>query len=292
MKEPAPKASVSIYKTGSALTVRRRIYSGASKGGPGGPRENIRSFSRASRRRLLRKVAQLDRSVLPVFATLTYPLEYSPDPTEWKRHLNSVWAKRLRRQYPNAAYIWRLEFQRRGAPHFHLILYGATGSIEEFRQWLSLSWYETVQSGDEKHLRAGTNAKQTRSSAGTVGYMAKELGKTSQASLSDDYPDGVGRWWGVKFGGSLPWSPLEHKTISDADADRIIRLMRRHAKLRGREYHSLTVFANGPFWSERLEDILALGQEGAPSENPLASLVKAERRVRARRERGMRAAYQ
>ena len=259
------------------MTVKRTVYSGASKGGPGGPRGGIRAFSRASRRRLLRRVAQLDKRVLPVFATLTYPAAFPAEPEEWKRHLNSVWAKRLRRIYPEAGYLWRLEFQRRGAPHFHLILYGIGGPLSKFREWLSQSWYETVASGDEKHLRAGTNARQTRSSKGTMVYMAKEIGKTRQATLTDEYPDGIGRWWGVKHKESLPWSPLRHRTISDKTADRMMRLMRKIAELPGREYHSLTIFANGQFWADRLDEIIELyeGEGGAPV-RPLAQLRKVE----------------
>ena len=287
MQEPQPKAIVSVYDAGSTMTVKRPSYSGASKGGPGGPRGSIKAFSRASRRRLLRRVAKLDRDVLPVFATLTYPSAYPADPEEWKRHLNSIWAKRLRRVYPNAGYIWRLEFQRRGAPHFHLILYGIDGSLDVFRKWLSATWYDAVASGDEKHLRAGTNARQTRSSRGTMKYMAKEVGKTHQAKLSDDYPDGIGRWWGVKYKNALPWSGQTYRTIEDATADKLMRLMRHIAELRGREYHSLTIFTDGRFWKERLDDVIELfesGDDALPPRRPLASLQAAEDRIKAQEQ--------
>lgn len=271
--------TVSVYKTGSIIEVQRAKYSGTSKGGPGGIRNNISKFSRASRRRLLRKVARLDRNVLPLFLTMTYPSSYPDDPTEWKRHLNDVWAKRLKRKHPQAGYIWRLEFQKRGAPHFHLLVYGVDSEIEIFRRWLSESWYDVVASDDEKHLRAGTNARQTRSAHGAMVYLAKEIAKTKQADISDTFPDGVGRWWGVKFKDKLPWSEVEHISISDQDADRLIRLMRRHARLKSREYHKLSVFCDGALWSNRLEEILNLPIWREPPKRPLRRLAEVEERL-------------
>ena len=229
MKEPESAAIVSVYETGSSMSVKRSLYSGASKGGPGGIRGSIKAYSRASRRRLLRKVAQLDRGVSPLFVTLTYPNAYPSDPEEWKRHLNSVWAKKLRRRHPKSGFIWRLEFQQRGAPHFHLLLYGVEEALRDFQTWLSRSWYDSVASGDEKHLRAGTNAIQTTPGKGTMVYMAKEVGKTKQA-IAADYPEGIGRWWGVKYKDDLPWSDQKYRTITDPTANKIIRLMTKLAE--------------------------------------------------------------
>ena len=160
-------------------------------------------------------------------------------------------------------------------------MYGIDEPLDDFRQWLSRSWYESVASGDEKHLRAGTNAIQTEPGKGTMIYMAKEVGKTKQA-VAAGYPDGIGRWWGVKHKDNLPWSPQKYRTITDPTANKIIRLMTKIAELRSREYHSLSIFADGQFWSERLDDIIELFEDGAEVElpkRPLARLVAAENRL-------------
>ncbi len=49
-------------------------------------------------------------------------------------------------------YFTVLEFQDRGAPHYHILI---TGIIE--RQKLSRMWYEVVGSDDPRHLQAGTS---------------------------------------------------------------------------------------------------------------------------------------
>ena len=83
-----------------------------------------------------------------------------------------AWSGRLKREYPEAAFIWRLEFQKRGAPHFHMLLYGVNVSMKVFRQWLATSWYEVVDSGDERHQRAGTGAERMDSFRAAMNYAS------------------------------------------------------------------------------------------------------------------------
>lgn len=59
---------------------------------------------------------------LPLFVTLTYHENFT-DTVTAKKHLNA-WFQRLRRIYGHDfRYFWKMEFQRRGAIHFHLALY-------------------------------------------------------------------------------------------------------------------------------------------------------------------------
>jgi hypothetical protein len=154
-------------------------------------RGKCRGFSKASRRRLLRSLAKMNREKagLPILVTLTYPGEYSSDPKQWKRDLD-VFKKRFRRKYPEAFAFWRLEFQKRGAPHFHSLVFHCKRIDKD---WLSQSWYEVVGSGDEKHLRAGTRVENVRSWKGVSSYCSKYLGKVGD---NDDVGE-VGRMWGI-----------------------------------------------------------------------------------------------
>ena len=58
-------------------------------------------------------------------------------------------------------HIWKLEFQRRGAPHFHILIAQPSGDLRTFRAWLSEAWAEVVGHTDahqrELHRRAGTD---------------------------------------------------------------------------------------------------------------------------------------
>jgi len=94
------------------------------------PGRTITEWSRKSRAAMCRTFAELDYTPLvesgrvPAMVTLTYPGEWesvAPDGASVKRHM-VLWRKRFQREWGEPArYLWKLEFQRRGAPH---ITYG------------------------------------------------------------------------------------------------------------------------------------------------------------------------
>lgn len=189
---------------GGAATLLRRKFAQPIPRTHITPRGEIREFSRKSRTRLQQTLCALPiqhvgRGVL--FITLTYPAEYPGTWQIWKKHLDT-WIKRLRRRLPACAGVWKLEPQKRGAPHFHLLLVG-TPFIA--RKWLSRSWFEVVGSHDDKHLVAGTNVQLARSHRGVVAYAAKYVAKHEQ--LPEEWAGGVGRWWGVfnRAGLGIEW---------------------------------------------------------------------------------------
>jgi len=132
----------------------------------------ITEWSRKSRSSMCRTFAELDYSPLvesgrvPSMVTLTYPGDWeavAPDGASVKRHM-VLWRKRFQREYGEPArYIWKLEFQRRGAPHIHLwmappISPGRSG--RGFAKWLSETWAQVVDHPDAeqkaRHRLAGT----------------------------------------------------------------------------------------------------------------------------------------
>ncbi|WP_343573434.1 hypothetical protein [Mycobacterium sp.] len=132
----------------------------------------ITEWPRKSRSAMCRTFAELDYSPLvesgrvPATITLTYPGDWevvAPDGASVKRHM-MLWRKRFHREYGEPArYIWKLDFQRSGAPHIHLwmappISPGRSG--RRFAQWLSETWAEVVDHPDSaqkaRHRLAGT----------------------------------------------------------------------------------------------------------------------------------------
>lgn len=132
----------------------------------------ITEWSRKSRSAMCRTFAELDYSPLvesgrvPAMVTLTYPGDWevvAADGASVKRHM-VLWRKRFQREYGEPArYIWKLEFQRRGAPHIHLWMAppmspGRSG--RGFAQWLSETWAQIVDHPDSvqkaRHRLAGT----------------------------------------------------------------------------------------------------------------------------------------
>lgn len=80
-------------------------------------------FSKKSRTRMMQKARKLNKSGLPIpyFITLTYHKNFK-DCNRAKQHLNAFF-QRWRRRSPETAYFWKMEFQQRGAIHFHIALF-------------------------------------------------------------------------------------------------------------------------------------------------------------------------
>lgn len=167
------------------------VCSGGSPPCPG-HRGVIRGFSSASRRRLLHEVHSIDESQADpyrLFITLTYPAEYPDDNRQWQRHLE-LFRKRLTRRQRVQYALAKLEPQRRGAPHWHIILF----TDEPLPHgWVAEAWYDIVDSGDINHLAAGTQVKVIRDFQGVRMYVSKYIAKTIDA-------DGLPACWqGIRF---------------------------------------------------------------------------------------------
>ena len=133
----------------------------------------------------------------PAMVTLTYPGKWedvAPNGPTVKKHLEAFYTRYERAWGENIVCVWKLEFQRRGAPHIHILMSPPNGKAGEmrrekyemamleweaggrrgrkprhqesqgdgltFRPWLSLVWATIVGAEDEnefnKHLMAGT----------------------------------------------------------------------------------------------------------------------------------------
>jgi hypothetical protein len=209
----------------------------------GGVRGAVTGFSAASRRRLLRKLAAVNKLAArrtPLFLTLTYPGEWNADPAVWKRNLRAL-LKRITARYGPHAVLWRMEFQKRGAPHFHLLVWDLQ-DFSGFPAWLSHAWYEVVGSGDERHLRAGTGVEKARTWAGASAYLSKYVAKLDPNEPAP--PEHAGRVWGVEHRELLPTEPLSWVvTIKEALAfRRVLKRVSRARQPRRAGIQGLTAF--------------------------------------------------
>jgi hypothetical protein len=201
----------------------------------GGIRDRVRGFSRASRRNLLRHLASINRDAFKAFKgrlisiTLTYPHEYPDDPELCKNHLKAL-RRRLQRKFGEFAGFWRMGIQKRGAWHFHLLLFmgPSIGTVGELRRFISSSWYEITGKVSEGHLRAGTRVEAVKKWREATSYVERYMAKP------EEFPEGLqtGRIWGVWNEGLLPvrWRTVE---VNLRDAFRIRRIYRRLARKKG-----------------------------------------------------------
>lgn len=208
------------------------------------------SFSPASRRRLLQETAKIDSRIRPLFITLTYPDNYPDSPDTWKAHLRAFQA-RMSRKYPDMAAIWRMELIDRKSgvnvgrvvPHFHIITWPnspdldaneklTAKTLKKFRGWVSWAWFQIVGSGDDRHLRAGTNVKAIYNAQGIKRYISKYVAKAAKVAEIVDldtgeivpaFPDGVGRLWGVWGKENLPLSGVVRLILPAAQAFAVMR---------------------------------------------------------------------
>lgn len=183
------------------------VLGGRSQRG-GGVRGKIVEWSDKSRSRCERHIRNVPDGCIKYFLTLTYPRDFTNDGIRIKRDLAAM-RKRLRRMGVRDD-IWFLEFQNRGAPHFHLYLGQCpTGNLERGVKACSEAWYEIVGSGDPKHLKftmglcGGGNKpclEPMRNPHAASYYAVKYVVKANQKTVPPDYQN-VGRFWG--YGGQL-----------------------------------------------------------------------------------------
>lgn len=181
-------------------------------------REPITEFSRKSRTRLIRRCLSIpwgdyvesDERLHVV--TLTAPSDYLAVFKDHKDGYRALRAFQDRLRHATgrpARGFWKLEFQRRGAPHWHLILITPRRiNGERLTQWLSQAWYESVGSGVGSHLRAGTNVDVEKSLQASdalrlalyfAGYSTakdKEHQHKVPAEGWSDENGSTGRFWG------------------------------------------------------------------------------------------------
>lgn len=200
-----PRYEMEVY-AGASLVKFKPQRSRLSR--PGGRvdrrRGAISDFSNRSRSRLMQEVNKLEVGHLvgAYFATLTYPGEFD----QWtvkqtKEHLHRF-VKAYRRRHLGCAIVWKLEPQRRGAPHYHLLILGIVGPgpgerrgdwLAAERAWIARTWWRIVGSDDPNHLAAGTQFDPVRSYRHARSYLGKYLAKDKH-KLCDASP---GRFWGV-----------------------------------------------------------------------------------------------
>ena len=251
------EGAVTFYLGGSLMEVEKPHFEQPQKGG--GKRGGITQFSNGSRRRMLKMMAKTELQSHPLMVTLTYPGEFPGEPKVWKKHLKN-WLQRLKYHFPGVGGVWKLEPQKRGAPHYHLLVWGVAGEFWCFTEWVKRSWFEVVNSGDIKHLHAGTRVEAIRSERGVMAYAGKYVGKTTQKmELGEDLQKAwgeAGKWWGVFGMENIPWASAVTSALPLNMVYQVMRLMRRAGHLKARQYQSLALFCAADFWFEKYNQML------------------------------------
>lgn len=133
--------------------------------GPPSPSRMIWEWSARSRTRMREAFASVDWSAAQVpgqplgMITVGYPgdwLAVAPSGAVVKGHLRALRGRLERLQGATVKGAWKMEFQRRGAPHFHILCAipalgknrDESGRVERFESWLSRVWADIVKADD------------------------------------------------------------------------------------------------------------------------------------------------
>lgn len=196
-------------------------------------RGDVDEFSHESRKRLLRKFACLQTFDLhdAKFLTLTYHHAHEGNPLKAREDL-STFLQWLRDNYKGIRYIWRLELQKRGAPHFHLIVFFpytiSPGGLKSFNQTVVQTWHRIGDPESKDHVKYGCMVENVSSRKKCFSYLSKYIAKEDQANKSPY----KGRRWG--HSSNMNFQPLLDVDVSHGVWVILRRMIRKLLKARGK----------------------------------------------------------
>lgn len=174
----------------------------------------IKGFSRPSRKRFIEDIQRLSAADLgelyPKFISLTY--RHRVDVEQAKANLRSLF-ERFRRRWPESSGYWRMELQKRGVYHFHLIMFGLPWLPHVVLQgmWEEIIGWDLQREG----CHVQVNIKGIQSVKMLTSYVAKYAAKLgdSEPLLDNASYLHAGRWWGKFNRACLPYAPAQRMLI-------------------------------------------------------------------------------
>jgi len=150
----------------------------------------------------------------------------------------------LRFNYRGIRTFWFMEFQKRGACHFHLLI-----DKEIAEEELKRIWFEIVGSGDKRHRDHGAHISPIRNVSSFKKYLSAYLTKEEQKTVPYFYKN-AGRFWGysrslVNVQIAIIVGPKHEIRIYR----RNLRLFRRWQKAQYRKWNK------GPITSKKMKNI-------------------------------------
>lgn len=188
-----PIIGISAYPGGT--WVIRRVGMKGRQPPPGQRGNTIERLSHRSRARLL-MLATETKVQFQSMMTLTYGAEFPYEGKRVKKDLNRflTWVRRRLK----CEYLWFLEFQKRGAPHIHILL--STERIDRYE--FAKAWCEIASDNPEERIKIfkvhahPDQWQAVRKNNGLVRYVAKYATKCRQKTVPKEYQN-VGRFWGA-----------------------------------------------------------------------------------------------
>lgn len=220
---------VKLYQEGVDLSrPKGRILSACKNGATGQKRGSICGFSFSARLRL--RLALLT-SFIPGFQrfaiTLTLPWvvdDWSVCMADFRRVLHCFrvyWV----RAFPGCSAIFRVELQRRGAPHLHMIAFHPSGvglPDKYFLLWFNALGRNLRGGSFSDFARFGVKVDLSPNGIAAVRYLCDHTSKKKQAQLGYQ-----GKQWGILGRANLARITPDNLDLSDSETVRLLRLLRK-----------------------------------------------------------------
>lgn len=159
---------------------------------------DIKNFSKNSRQRLFQKFNKINYSKygIPIFLSLTWHYDNPSTQKSIKIFLRNF-LKRLQRLLPPFQYIWKFEYQERGTPHFHIIIFPESKTYnfdeEKIKSEITRHWLELKQCKCDDCKRYAVKVVRCETLKMSLSYISKEIAKVGHDYLEHD----LGRIWGT-----------------------------------------------------------------------------------------------
>lgn len=233
------KFKIQIYE--NEFNVDTTIPKPKSDNPPLRRKNDIKTFSRKSRLRVLRKFNQLQTKVLstPIFITLT-ARHQNHTPDEFQEIFLNSFLSKLKKIIPNCVYAWRMEPHEDGYPHIHMFAWSwdqeRNLNSRYYKQQIRNAWLNLIEENNWITKRRGVwfeNIGSRRKALHYVSkYVAKEPDKIDQRF--------TGRRWAVST--NFPGSPITEIYLSRTELQKLKRIAKRLLKNKGGNYEKRISF--------------------------------------------------
>jgi len=159
---------------------------------------DIKSFSQKSRRHLFDIFNKINYSSygVPLFLSLTWHYD-SPTTRHSIKLFLKLFRQRLEKIFPPFHYVWKFEYQKRGTPHFHIMLLPLTHSdifySDEKEKEIKKHWNELKVCKCIHCKTYSAHVVKVSTYQMALSYIAKEIAKVEENYLEHD----LGRIWGT-----------------------------------------------------------------------------------------------
>jgi len=160
--------------------------------------DDIKKFSEKSRKHLFNIFNCLEYSEygIPCFVSATWHYDAPSERTALKSDLEKF-VKMLKRGLPEFHAIWKLEYQKRGAPHFHFILLPLEKTEKmytpEREKFIKEKWLSLKKCKCKSCASYGIKTVNCETYRMSISYISKEIAKVENNYFDHD----LGRIWGT-----------------------------------------------------------------------------------------------